>query len=156
MEGHGTMEDGTISPPGSLSGTAKAWPDDHLDGLYQGDYDPEICPVRHVLNGIADKWTILILAALKADRQRFSQIKRLVPDVSQRMLTQTLRKLERDGYVVREVTPSIPPRVDYELTAMGRSLVDQLAPLARWAETHREAVGEARTAYDRRDGGAVR
>lgn len=150
------MEDGTISPPGSPEGTDKAWPDDYLDGLYQGEYDPEICPVRHVLKGIADKWTILILAALKADRQRFSQIKRLVPDVSQRMLAQTLRKLERDGYVTREVTPTIPPRVDYELTALGRSLVDQLAPLARWADAHREAVGAARAAYDRRKANAGR
>lgn len=144
------MEDGTNSPLGSLEGTAVAWPDDYFDGLYQGEYDPEICPVRHVLKGIADKWTILILAALKADRQRFSQIKRLVPDVSQRMLAQTLRKLERDGYVIREVTPSIPPRVDYELTDMGRSLVKQLAPLARWADEHRSAVGRARAEYDSR------
>ncbi|WP_299284904.1 helix-turn-helix domain-containing protein [uncultured Tateyamaria sp.] len=150
------MEDGTNSPLGSLLGTAEAWPDDYLDGLYKGEYDPEICPVRHVLKGIADKWTILILAALKADRQRFSQIKRLVPDVSQRMLTQTLRKIERDGYVTREVTPTIPPRVDYELTDLGRSLVAQLAPLAQWADEHREAVGKARLEYDRRGDGAVR
>ena len=145
------MEDGTISSLGSPEGTATAWPDDYLDGVYKGEYDPEICPVRHVLKGIADKWTILILAALKADRQRFSQIKRLVPDVSQRMLVQTLRKLERDGYVTRDVTPSIPPRVDYELTELGRSLVTQLAPLAQWADEHRTAVGEARAAYDARD-----
>lgn len=150
------MEDGTISQPGSLSGTDKAWPDDYLDGLYKGEYDPEICPVRHVLKGIADKWTILILAALKADRQRFSQIKRLVPDVSQRMLTQTLRKIERDGYVIREVTPTIPPRVDYELTDLGRSLVAQLAPLAQWADEYRDAVGKARMEYDQREDGPAR
>ena len=143
------MEDGTISQPSSLEGTGSAWPDDYLDGIYQGDYDPEICPVRHVLKGIADKWTILILAGLKADRQRFSQLKRLVPDISQRMLTETLRKLERDGYVTREVTPSIPPRVDYELTDLGKSLVTQLAPLAQWADEHRDAVGLARKAYDK-------
>lgn len=145
------MEDGTISRLGSSEGTGAVWPDDYLDGLYKGEYDPEICPVRHVLRGIADKWTILILAALKADRQRFSQIKRLVPDVSQRMLAQTLRKLERDGYVTREVTPSIPPRVDYELTELGRSLVSQLAPLAKWAEEHRAMVGRARAEYDARE-----
>lgn len=142
------MEDGSNSSLGAKKGTAKAWPDDYLDGIYQGEYDPDICPVRHVLKGIADKWTILILAGLKADRQRFSQLKRLVPDISQRMLTETLRKLERDGYVIREVTPSIPPRVDYELTDLGRSLVLHLAPLARWADEHREAVGRARMAYD--------
>lgn len=150
------MEDGTNSPLGSSQGTGKVWPEDYLDGVYQGEYDPEICPVRHVLQGIADKWTILILAALKADRQRFSQIKRLVPDVSQRMLAQTLRKLERDGYVIREVTPSIPPRVDYELTDLGRSLVNQLAPLARWADQHRGVIGQARADYDRREQNAGR
>ncbi|MEL6372934.1 MAG: helix-turn-helix domain-containing protein [Pseudomonadota bacterium] len=143
------MEDGTNSPLGSLLGTDAGWPDDHLDGLYKGAYDPDICPVRHVLKGIADKWTILILAGLKAGTQRFSDLKRLVPDVSQRMLTQTLRKLERDGYVTREVTPSIPPRVDYELTPLGRSLIAQLVPLARWAEEHRAAVCCARETYDR-------
>jgi len=150
------MEDGTNSPLGSSEGTGKAWPEDYLDGVYKGEYDPEICPVRHVLQGIADKWTILILATLKADSQRFSQIKRLVPDVSQRMLAQTLRKLERDGYVTREVTPSIPPRVDYELTFLGRSLVDQLAPLARWADHHRAEIGQARADYDRREKDAGR
>ena len=146
------MEDGTISQQSSFEGTDRAWPNDHLDGLYQGEYDPEICPVRHVLKGIADKWTILILAGLKAGRKRFSEIKRLVPDVSQRMLTQTLRKLERDGYVTREVTPSIPPRVDYELTDLGCSLVAQLAPLARWADDHRDRVVRARAEYDQANG----
>lgn len=146
------MEGGTISQPSSLEATDRAWPDDYLDGLYQGEYDPEICPVRHVLKGIADKWTILILAGLKAGRKRFSEIKRLVPDVSQRMLTQTLRKLERDGYVTREVTPSIPPRVDYELTDLGCSLVAQLAPLARWADDHRDHVVRARAEYDQANG----
>ena len=133
------MEDGTFSELGSL------------DDLYKGAYDPDICPVRHVLKGIADKWSILILAGLKADRQRFTELRRLVPDVSQRMLTQTLRRLERDGYVSRKVTPSIPPRVDYELTDLGRSLVESLVPLARWASGNRRLVEEARQEYDAAD-----
>ena len=96
------------------------------------EYDPDICPVRHVLDGIGDKWTILVLTSLKARGLRFSELRRAIPDVSQRMLTVTLRKLERDGYVSRAVTPSIPPRVDYALTELGLSLVVTLAPLAAW------------------------
>lgn len=113
-------------------------------------YDPEICPVRHVLDGVGDKWTILVLTALKAAGARFSELKRTIPDISQRMLTQTLRKLERDGYVSRKVTPSIPPRVDYALTELGRSLTEQLGPLAEWALAHRGAVAQARAEYDAR------
>nr|WP_298373637.1 helix-turn-helix domain-containing protein [uncultured Halomonas sp.] len=73
-----------------------------------------------------------------------------MPDVSQRMLTQTLRKLERAGYITREVTPSIPLRVDYDLTPLGRSLVDQLGPLAHWASCHQAKVEQARHRYDQR------
>ena len=144
------MEDGTNSEPSSQKYTARQWPDDYLDGQYRGEYDPEICPVRHVLKGITDKWAILVIAGLKADRRRFSELKRLVPDISQRMLTQTLRKLERDGFVNREVTPLIPPRVDYELTDLGRSFVAQLAPLAEWADANRESIVQSRQAYDER------
>ena len=113
-------------------------------------YDPNICPVRHVLDGIGDKWTILVLSGLKPGTQRFSELKRAIPDISQRMLTQTLRKLERDGCISRKVTPTIPPRVDYALTDLGRSLVDELAPLAAWALMHRDAVAAARADYDAR------
>lgn len=112
------------------------------------EYDPQICPVRHVLDGIGDKWTILVLTALKPGSQRFSELRRTIPDVSQRMMTVTLRKLERDGYVTRSVTPSIPPRVDYALTGLGQSLVTQLAPLAAWALDHREPITKARAIYD--------
>ncbi len=115
------------------------------------EYDPEICPVRHVLDGIGDKWTILVLTCLKPNSLRFSELKRAIPDISQRMLTQTLRKLERDGYLSRSVTPSIPPRVDYELTDLGESLVAQLGPLAEWALGARDAVAIARAEYDARD-----
>ncbi|MEO1679205.1 MAG: helix-turn-helix domain-containing protein [Pseudomonadota bacterium] len=111
-------------------------------------YDPEICPIRHVLDGIGDKWTILILTGLKLGSQRFSALRRAIPDISQKMLTQTLRKLERDGYVTRTVTPTVPPRVDYSLTPLGQSLVEHLAPLADWALSHRDAVARARAEYD--------
>ncbi len=115
-------------------------------------YDPNICPVRHVLDEVGDKWTILVITGLKPGAQRFSELKRAIPDISQRMLTQTLRKLERDGYVTRTVTPTIPPRVDYELTDLGGSLVSQLEPLAAWALDAREAVAKARAEYDAREG----
>jgi DNA-binding HxlR family transcriptional regulator len=111
-------------------------------------YDPQICPVRHVLDGIGDKWTILVLTALKAGTQRFTQLRKSIPDISQRMLTVTVRKLERDGFVTRTVTPSIPPRVDYALTDMGTSLVEQLSPLAAWALDHRDPIAKARAIYD--------
>ncbi|MDJ0629279.1 MAG: helix-turn-helix domain-containing protein [Rhodobacter sp.] len=116
------------------------------------EYDPNICPVRHVLDGVGDKWTILVITGLKPGSQRFSELKRAIPDISQRMLTQTLRKLERDGYVTRDVTPSIPPRVDYELTDLGRSLLGALEPLAAWALDARDAVARSRALYDARDG----
>ena len=111
-------------------------------------YNPEICPVRHVLDGIGDKWTILVLTALKARSHRFSELRRAVPDVSQRMLTVTLRKLERDGYVTRTVTPTVPTRVDYTLSELGDSLVETLAPLAEWALNNRGSVAKARAIYD--------
>ncbi len=112
------------------------------------NYDPNICPVRHVLDGIGDKWTILILTCLKQDTQRFSELRREIPDISQKMLTQTLRKLERDGLISRSVTPSIPQRVDYALTDLGQSLVLQLEPLAAWALDSRDAIARSRAIYD--------
>ncbi|MEM6634849.1 MAG: helix-turn-helix domain-containing protein [Pseudomonadota bacterium] len=113
-------------------------------------YDPDICPVRHVLDGIGDKWTILVLTALKRGQMRFSALRRDIPDISQRMLTQTLRKLERDGFVLRVVTPQVPPRVDYTLKPLGLSLVEELEPLAAWALSRREAIAIARAEYDAR------
>ena len=114
------------------------------------EYDPNICPVRHVLDEIGDKWSILVITGLKAGSSRFNELKRMIPDVSQKMLTQTLRKLERDGYVSRDVTYSIPPRVDYELTPLGRTLCQQLEPLAEWALNSRDAIARARAEYDQR------
>ena len=113
-------------------------------------YDADLCPVRHVLDGIGDKWTILVVTGLKSHDLRFSELKRQIPDISQRMLTQTLRNLERDGLVSRRVTPSIPPRVDYALTDLGRSLTDQLAPLAKWALANLPQIANARRSFDAR------
>lgn len=111
-------------------------------------YDPNICPVRHVMDQIGDKWSILVLTGLKAQSMRFSQLKRAIPDVSQRMLTKTLRSLERDGLVDRTVTPSTPPRVDYALTDRGRSLVKVLEPVASWALQERLDIAKSRAHFD--------
>ncbi|MEM8802805.1 MAG: helix-turn-helix domain-containing protein [Pseudomonadota bacterium] len=115
---------------------------------YEELYNPEICPVRHVLDEIGDKWTILVVTFLIDGQSRFSEINAAIPDISKRMLTQTLRKLERDGYVTRTVTPTIPARVDYELTGLGRNLCDMLRPLAAWALEQRAAIAHARASYD--------
>ena len=111
-------------------------------------YDPNICPVRHVMAQVGDKWSILVLTSLTQSRMRVSELKRSIPDISQRMLTKTLRSLERDWLVLRTVTPTVPPRVDYELTALGQSLVSMLEPVAKWSLDNREAVATARYAYD--------
>ncbi len=113
-------------------------------------FDPNICPVRHVLDQIGDKWSILILTALKLKSHRFSELKRAIPDVSQRMLTKTLRSLERDGLIERHVTPTTPPRVDYNLTALGKSLVQVLEPLAGWALNKKTDIAKSRAVFDQK------
>ena len=110
---------------------------------------PESCkPATDVLQRIGDKWTVLIVMQLWDGSRRFSEIRRAVPTISQRMLTLTVRGLERDGLVTRTVTPSIPPRVDYELTVLGRSLGEHLRALGQWAFTNQSAMERARKAYD--------
>ena len=110
--------------------------------------DREPCPIRDVLDRIGDKWAVLIMVMLKDGDQRFSDLQRRIPPVSKKMLTVTLRGLERDGYLTRAVTPSIPPRVDYALTPMGRDVLRPLNALAQWALDHRLDVETARAAYD--------
>ncbi len=107
------------------------------------------CPSRKLLDRIADKWVTLTLSALGENgTMRYSEISRQLAGVSQKMLTQTLRSLERDGLVEREVTPSVPVRVDYRLTPLGRSLLQPIRHLKRWAEEHMVEVERAREAYD--------
>jgi DNA-binding HxlR family transcriptional regulator len=111
-------------------------------------YNPNICPVRDIMVKIGDKWSILVLAGLAEREQRFSELKRGISDISQRMLTQTLRNLERDGLISRKVTPSIPPRVDYKLTELGDSLLAVLQPVAQWSTEKRLTIAAARARYD--------
>lgn len=112
--------------------------------------DPATCPVRQVLDGLGDKWSILVLAALHITPRRFSELRRAIPDVSQKMLTHTLRKLERDGLIERAVTPSSPPRVDYKLHPLGQSLFVRLSHLASWAIENRAEIDAARSSFDQR------
>lgn len=114
-------------------------------------YDAYIqeCPTRQLLDRISDKWVSLLLNALAEGPQRYSDLARTIAGVSQKMLTQTLRTLERDGLLTRTVTPAVPVRVDYELTPLGRSLLPVMRAIKGWAETHIEEVVTARAEYDR-------
>ncbi|GAB2670963.1 winged helix-turn-helix transcriptional regulator [Kribbella swartbergensis] len=106
------------------------------------------CPARQLLDRISDKWVTLIISALADGPQRYSDLSRRIAGVSQKMLTQTLRSLERDGLLVRSVTPSVPVRVDYELTPLGQTLLPLIASIKGWAETHMPEVAAARSQYD--------
>ena len=94
------------------------------------------CPSRVVLERIADKWTALIIQVLANGTQRYASLQRTIGGISQKMLTQTLRSLERDGLVLRKVHPVVPPKVEYSLTRLGRTLIDPLRILCRWSEKH--------------------
>ncbi len=110
------------------------------------------CPVRAVIANIGGKWISLIMLALADEPQRFGALRRMLPDISQRMLTQTLRDLQRDGYVHREVFPTKPPSVEYSLTELGRSMYDPLRDLVLWAERNHGAVVAARKKFDAAEG----
>jgi len=113
-------------------------------------YNTDDCPIRNVVAQIGDKWSVLILFALVDGADRFNSIKSRVVGISQRMLTQTLRDLEREGYVNRTVYPEVPVKVEYELTELGRDLVKPLYQLVTWADTHHDQIRQARQAYDER------
>ncbi|WP_406288859.1 winged helix-turn-helix transcriptional regulator [Embleya sp. NBC_00896] len=106
------------------------------------------CPARRLLDGISDKWVSLLVNALADGPQRYSDLSRRVAGVSQKMLTQTLRNLERDGLATRTVTPSVPVRVDYALTPLGESLLPLMRAIKAWAEEHIPEVDAARDRYD--------
>jgi DNA-binding HxlR family transcriptional regulator len=107
------------------------------------------CPSRQLLDRLSDKWVGLVICSLEGGSRRDIEISREVAGVSQKMLTQTLRRLERDGLVEREVTPSVPVRVDYQLTGLGRSLLPVMSAVHTWAEQHMPEVTSAREVYDR-------
>lgn len=111
-------------------------------------YNNEDCPVRNVVAQIGDKWSLLILFALVDGADRFNALKSRIEGISQRMLTQTLRDLEREGYVNRTVYPEVPVRVEYALNEMGSDLVKPLYALVSWADEHQQEIKQARKTYD--------
>jgi DNA-binding HxlR family transcriptional regulator len=108
----------------------------------------EDCPVRDVLNRVGDKWSFLLVLKLAKRIHRFGELRRAVPDISQRMLTQTLRDLQRDGLVSRVVFPTTPPTVEYALTELGNSLLDPMRGLVDWADQRHDVIRKARREYD--------
>src|SRR6267143_1288948 len=126
------MEDGTSKSP-----------------RHTGDTDPA-CELRNILDRIADKWSLMVIYVLADGVRRFTQLRREIDGISQRMLTLTLRQLEREGLVSRTVFPVVPPRVDYELTPLGSTLLDTIQSLVAWAGEHGKEIADARAAYDAR------
>lgn len=110
--------------------------------------DSTACPVRDVLDRVSEKWTTLLLILLSCRPMRFSELQRGIPDISKRMLTQSLRNLERDGLVARTVYPTKPPSVEYALTALGQSAMTPIAQLLDWADVHHGDIRAARAEYD--------
>lgn len=119
----------------TVSGPCRAWP-------------AESGFIREVLDRIGDKWTMLVISTLGAEPLRYSDLLASIPGISQRMLTVTLKALERDGLLTRTAFPEVPPRVVYELTDLGRSLLDAVLPMASWAATHYEEVAASRAVHE--------
>jgi len=109
---------------------------------------PDCRAIADILSRIGDKWTVLIVVTLGDGPRRFNEIKRMLKGISQRMLTLTLKGLERDGLVTRTVTPTIPPRVDYELTELGLDLLGPVGELGAWARRHESCIAAARKRFD--------
>jgi DNA-binding HxlR family transcriptional regulator len=103
---------------------------------------------REILDRIADKWSLYIIATLRSGTRRFNELRREIDGISQRMLTLTLRGLERDGLVTRTMFPTIPPRVDYELTELGQTLLEPVMALVAWAEKNKSVIAESQKRFD--------
>src|ERR1700691_4787887 len=112
--------------------------------------EPSGCRARAVLQRVGDKWSMYVIDLLGQGTKRFSELHRSVDGITARMLTVTLRGLERDGIVTRTIHPVIPPRVEYDLTPMGRTLLDTIGQLVTWTDSHLPEIEAARTAYDAR------
>jgi DNA-binding HxlR family transcriptional regulator len=110
-------------------------------------FDPD-CPTRVILDRIGDKWTVLVVLLLSNGPLRFTELRDGIGRVAPKVLTQTLRRLERDGLLTREVFAEVPPRVEYTLTPMGRSLISPISAVTEWAETHMPAISQAQQHYD--------
>jgi DNA-binding HxlR family transcriptional regulator len=133
---------GTSRIPGTRTGTSSKVSSKRLEV-------PEECrAVSEVLSRVGDKWTVLVVSTLGEGPKRFNELRRALGSISQRMLTLTLRGLERDGLVTRTVFATVPPRVDYELTKLGRSLLEPVNTLGLWARKNRPAIQDARKLFD--------
>jgi DNA-binding HxlR family transcriptional regulator len=137
------VEEGTSPTPTHFCGTS---PDDPWDA-FQWD-TREDCEVRQILDRVADKWSLLVIALLEHRTLRFTELRRRIDGISQRMLTVTLRQLERDGLLRRTVHPVVPPRVDYALTPLGSTLHPTIQALVTWTEAHQQEIAAARADYD--------
>lgn len=126
----------------------------NIDSLESLDNQPHACafnadcPTRLILNRIADKWTVLVMILLESETKRFSSLQREIGGISQKMLTQTLRGLERDGLVSRKVHATVPPKVEYSLTPLGHTLKEMLYAIKTWSETNIKEVLAAQKSYD--------
>ena len=141
-----------ISAPGDVAVPCPSEDEPPLGSIFHAwqdkGFDAAACPVRNVLNRIGDKWTLLALVALASRPRRFSELHRAIPDISKRMLTQTLRELERDGLADRQVFPTKPPKVQYSLSPLGLSVLKPLAALVGWADESYAAIRDARQRFD--------
>lgn len=136
--------DTPMTTPGEMVDAVRSWRE---QAKIVGD-DVDGCPVRDVLDKVGDKWSMLIVMTLSAGPLRFSELKRRVPDISQKMLTQTLRELQRDGMVGREVFPTVPPAVEYRLTELGESVIVPFGTLVSWANQNHERIYASRAQFD--------
>ena len=131
---------GTSGEPAHIKVSSRAAIPCHFEGNCRA--------VASVLARIGDKWSVLVIMLLADGPRRFNELKRMIGGISQRMLTLTLRGLERDGLVTRTIFPTIPPRVDYELTELGRGLIETMRTLAQWADAHIPEIDTARARFD--------
>jgi DNA-binding HxlR family transcriptional regulator len=150
------MEDGTLMSPGNTRDTDETpgirpvLNPSRGQGVTNSCDTPEAIEVRQILNRVGDKWSILVIAMLDRGTRRFTELRREIEGISQRMLALTLRQLERDGLVQRTVYPVVPPKVEYQLTDLGSTLLESVRGLVSWAMDHRGQVAAARVAYDAR------
>jgi len=137
------VDSGPIDPVREPSAAAEAGPAEPAG-------EPSACRAREVLQRVGDKWSMYVIDLLGQGTMRFSELNRAVDGITARMLTVTLRGLERDGIVTRTIHPVIPPRVDYALTPMGLTLLDAIGALVSWADTHLPEISAAQAVYDAR------
>ncbi len=133
------------------TGVIRIIPEPWQEGTFMSPakiHTAEECKIREILDRIGDKWSMLVLSILGGGPQRFSALRRSIEGISQRMLTRTLRLLERDGLVSRTVYPTVPPQVEYALTPLGRTLQEPVRALAMWAAAHQAEVLAARVSFD--------